>query len=110
MAQTGNGTFHSGTGPVSERIVKAVATVRDVDPIDLPPLYEVIDPDALDRLFPQGETPNRNSASRLIFTMADCTVVVDGTGYIDVTPEEPSAVSSMMDRAEEPDETETTLR
>lgn len=37
-------------GPPSEAVVKAVATAEGRDPIDLSPLYDVIDTDALDSL------------------------------------------------------------
>jgi len=37
--------------PVSEDIIAAVATASDSDPLDLPQLGTVIDPDALDGLF-----------------------------------------------------------
>lgn len=33
--------------PVSISVVHTVATAADVDPMSLPPLYETIDPDAL---------------------------------------------------------------
>jgi hypothetical protein len=42
----------------SERVVMAVADACDTDPLDLPQLYGVIDPDALDALvhdLPGGE-------------------------------------------------------
>ena len=32
------------------RVIEAVSEAADVDPLDLPPLYDVIDPDALNRL------------------------------------------------------------
>ena len=32
-------------------VVETVAEAMDTDPRDLPPLYEVVDPDALDTLF-----------------------------------------------------------
>lgn len=35
----------------SERIVTAVASLTDTDPLELTPLYEAVDPDALDSLF-----------------------------------------------------------
>lgn len=35
----------------AEVIVNAVATAAGVDPTDLPPLYEFVDPDAVDTLF-----------------------------------------------------------
>jgi hypothetical protein len=35
----------------SRRVVQAVAEATNTDPVDLPPLYGVIDPDALDAIF-----------------------------------------------------------
>lgn len=45
--------------PVSTTVLQAVAEQEDVDPIDLPTLHDIIDPDALDALFcgrPTGQT------------------------------------------------------
>ncbi|OVE84278.1 HalOD1 output domain-containing protein [Natronolimnobius baerhuensis] len=36
---------------LSEQIVTAVATKRDTDPTDLPPLFDAVDPDALTAVF-----------------------------------------------------------
>lgn len=36
---------------VTERVVDEVADRAGVSPLELPPIYEAIDPDALDRLF-----------------------------------------------------------
>lgn len=36
-----------------EAIVGAVAEAAGVDPLDLPPMYDFIDPDAVDKLFRQ---------------------------------------------------------
>jgi hypothetical protein len=38
----------------SSRVVVAVAEATGTDPAELPPLYEVIDPDALDAVFGAG--------------------------------------------------------
>lgn len=38
-------------GPPSDAVVRAVADLADADLVDLPPLYEAVDPDALDALF-----------------------------------------------------------
>jgi len=35
---------------VSERVIEAVATTSNADPLELPPLYDAVDPDALDAL------------------------------------------------------------
>ncbi|MFC7020687.1 MULTISPECIES: HalOD1 output domain-containing protein [Haloarcula] len=49
----------SGRPPV-ETIIKALADAADVEPVDLPPIYEYVDPEALDALFERrgGGTDN----------------------------------------------------
>lgn len=37
-------------------VIEAVAEATDSDPLDLPPLHEAIDPDALNTLFDRHET------------------------------------------------------
>ena len=81
----------SGT-PVSEQsshhemtpvvaVVSAVADAAGTDPLELPPLSNVIDPEALNDLVDCG----RNSALRSIsFEYAGYDVVVSGTGDIRV--------------------------
>lgn len=69
---------------ISQRVINEVAEERGVDPIDLPPLYDVIDPDALDKLFPRG-IGDAATTGRVVFTLAQCEVVVHSTGEIEVT-------------------------
>jgi len=45
----------------SSRVVLAVAEATGTDPADLPPLYEVIDPDALDAVFRSGVDGNQGN-------------------------------------------------
>lgn len=49
----------------SERVVETVAEATATDPLELEPLYDVIDPDALDRLFRpgRGDRPNGGVSS-----------------------------------------------
>ena len=72
------------TDSISLHVVEALAATADTDPLDLePPLYDVIDPEALDRLFRPG------NGCRVTFTYdghavdvrADGTVTVDGKRY-----------------------------
>lgn len=109
MSRTSRGDLPRHESAVSERVVTAVATARGVEPADLPPLYDVIDPDALDRLFRHGSTAGCAGPDRVVFTMAGCEVVVDGSGEIDVTPEDESTPSSATTRADEQGEAETTF-
>lgn len=73
-------------GQASTKVITAVADAKNVDPIDLPPLYSAIDPDALDQLF-QSEFPNTASGTTKVqFTFAGCDVVVDSENQVTVTP------------------------
>ena len=76
--------------PVSEMVVSTVAQVKGVDPLELDPLYDVIDPDALDSIFAAGDG---ESSMELSFEMAGCDVVVHGDGEVVVTPPECEASS-----------------
>jgi hypothetical protein len=70
---------------VSETVVNAVADAKGVDPLELDPLYDAVDPDALDSLF--GHHAGAGSSSvELSFTMARCEVLVRGAGEVVVTP------------------------
>jgi len=67
---------------VSQRVVETVAEAEGVPPTELsPPLYEVVDPDALDRLF---AAPSR-SDSRVVFSYKNYEVTVDGEGLVSVS-------------------------
>ena len=67
----------------SERMVSAIVsgvaacTGRGVT--DLPPLYDVVDPQALERMVasPLGFR-HRSNDERIVFTYAGCEVVIDG--------------------------------
>jgi len=67
---------------LSEAVVAAVADREGVDPIDLDrPLYDAIDPDALDDLF-------ENSAVRVQFDYLGYTVSIGQGGTVCVTETE----------------------
>ena len=67
----------------SERMVSAIVsgvaawTGRGVT--DLPPLYNVVDPQALEQVFasPLGSR-HRSNDERIVFTYAGCEIVIDG--------------------------------
>ncbi|WP_245547743.1 HalOD1 output domain-containing protein [Halovivax ruber] len=82
---TTTATVASASRPTSLRVVDAVADERGVEPMGLDPLYEAIDPDSLDSLFPPApERPEATSRS-IAFTFAGYQVTIDGAGAIDVT-------------------------
>lgn len=55
----------------SEAVLRSVATITGVTAVELDPLYETIDPDALDALF-EGNAP-----ASVTFFYAGCRVVVE---------------------------------
>lgn len=69
---------------ISKCIVRAVADAADVDPVELtPPIYEIIDPEALDALLKrcrQGQVQFPYKEWTVV-ARADGTVVVDDTAY-----------------------------
>lgn len=74
------------TNAISDEVVFAVAEATGTDMTQLEPLYNVIDPDALDQLFqtPVNEFPR--SDGRVVFTMEGCEVTVHASGEVVVTP------------------------
>lgn len=57
-------------GPPSRAVVRAVADAADAEPIELPPLYEAVDTDALDAVF------RGRPGGRVTFDYAGHTVTV----------------------------------
>lgn len=63
---------------VSQKVVEAVAEVEGVHPVDLtPPLYEAIDPEALDRIFEVAP-----AIGKVTFNYNSCEVSVFSDGYV----------------------------
>jgi hypothetical protein len=76
--------FDSGELSASEAVVNAVARAHGVDPLELPPLYAAIDPDALDALLADTSARPSPTDSSITFEYADATVAVDSRGTIEV--------------------------
>ena len=66
---------HTGA---AEWIVQAVADTKSTDPLDLPPLYDSIDPDAL------GKFVDRMDEGEVVFSYAGTEVTVRDDGSVDV--------------------------
>ena len=65
----------------SHSIVTQIATIEGVEPTDLePPLHDVVDPEALDRVVESGR-----AGLEVAFTYRDHRVRVSGDGSVDVT-------------------------
>jgi len=65
----------------SERVVEVVAETSDKDALELPPLYESIDPDALDALV------DAMTNGEISFTYTDNRVTIDSDGTVSVDPD-----------------------
>lgn len=78
MSTTAPGHGEGNQTP-SETVVSSVATHRGVDPVALPPLYDTLDPDALDALFASA-----CGDGQVTFEYAGCTVECAGDGTVDV--------------------------
>jgi hypothetical protein len=64
---------------VSELVIQKVAEVTDRDPVDLPPLYHSVDPDAVDELV------ESLSNGTIQFTYANQEIVITSRGEIALT-------------------------
>jgi hypothetical protein len=74
--------FERGQTP-TEVIIAALAEAAEMDPVDLPPLYDYVDPDALNRLF--GEHDGAALADALLsFQVENWNVFVRADGRIRV--------------------------
>ena len=67
---------------VSGRVIQAVADRDGVSPLDItPPLFDAIDPDALDRLYDDGRT-----GVAVDFEFAGYLITVNEHGRVDLAP------------------------
>ncbi|ELZ06314.1 hypothetical protein C482_00790 [Natrialba chahannaoensis JCM 10990] len=70
MAQYDYDTNHTA----SLAVVEAVSTVADCDPTALPPLYDTIDPDALDALFSEQTAADVRPEVSFTYNQYDVTI------------------------------------
>lgn len=73
---------HATTRPLPIAIVERVAARENVDPLDLPPLHDAVDADALTALF---ATPGRR-VDRVTFSYHGYDVTVEGPQQVRVEP------------------------
>jgi len=69
--------------PITETVIDAIATVSGTDPLDLPPLYEAVDPDALELIVREPNAAPTRSCF-VGFTLGAWGVIVTGSGEIQV--------------------------
>lgn len=67
------------TGPPSLAVIEAASEIIDTDPTQLePPLNDVVDPDALDRLFERTHQQTSKHGIEISFSYADHRVTITG--------------------------------
>lgn len=82
-------------------VVTAVAEAKGVDPMDLNHrLNDVVDPDALERIFQKPAQGQPRTIGEVNFTLADCEVTVAATGQVTVSaPLDSKGTTMDADRA-----------
>ena len=78
----GPGTAESDS--LAETVLTAVAEREDTSPTTLDPLYDVIDPDALNGLFAPTETGTPRAPGRVVFSYCGYEVTVSSDGSVRV--------------------------
>lgn len=79
---------------LSEAVIDAVATAAGVDALQLDPLYESVDPDALDTIFmPEASGRLREGDASVAFTVSGYDIVVKSYGRIIVYEADEGRVS-----------------
>lgn len=68
-------------------VVSAVAEVEGTDPVELPPLYDAINPEALNALFTSRA---KSTVERITFQYAGYSIVVRGDGEVRVQADQES--------------------
>lgn len=82
---------------VSTRILEAVADQRGVDPLELQPLYEVVDPEALEAVF-SSTVVGGNRGGRIEFTYAGCRITITAGADRAITVEDSTQQGRDRDR------------
>ena len=83
---------HSGETPVKQlyvELAKAIADAKDVDALDLDPLYYEIDVEAVAHVLTSGSDVTTGQPE-VTFTAAECAVTVTAGPTIDVVPQTPT--------------------
>lgn len=70
----------TASGTASTAVVLAVAAADDDDPTAMEPLYDVVDPDALNALFDRPNAPRARVDARFAFEYRGYRVALEATG------------------------------
>nr|WP_232794595.1 HalOD1 output domain-containing protein [Haloarcula taiwanensis] len=69
---------------MSEAVVKAVSTVEGCPSTSLPPLYNAVNPEALERVFTVTKRDAPDRSGRITFQYSESVVTIDKNGYLEV--------------------------
>lgn len=72
-------------GRVTGSVIAAIAALTGTPPAKLQPLYETIDPDALERVLESASDPCRRSTLSISFPYEGCEVTIRADGRLDVS-------------------------
>lgn len=78
----------------TESVVTAVADAEDKNPVELPPLHDVIDTDALNAMFASEPGFRADSTRELCFHYSNSVVTIDGDQSVDVALRQPPVDSA----------------
>ena len=67
-------------------IIERIATLEETDPITLPPLYDAIDPEALDSVVDSSTASDSRSPATVRFSYCGYDVLVRRDGEITISP------------------------
>ena len=82
---------------VTQDVVAAVADATGRDPELLPPLYDVVDPDALETLANRPpHVDHRSAGVEVTFDFADCVVTVSSTDGVAVSADPADAAAPQL--------------
>lgn len=76
-----------GTESVTTTVINRILAREDVSSTDVTPLYEVIDPEALDTLFaPKQDGSRRSTTGRVSFEYQGYRVTITSVGEVELAP------------------------
>lgn len=79
-------SFDSSTESVCKAIISTVAVISEKEPVELPPIYSAVDPDALEALLERNVTGPQNADIHISFTFTEWDITVHSYGVIAVRP------------------------
>lgn len=79
-------SFGSNGRTATDAVIATVSAAAGAGPLELPPIYAAVDPDALDRLFDSPSADPGSPHCSVTFEYADHLVTVDDGGTVAVEP------------------------